>query len=72
MKNEEALKRVKDERNILHVIERGKVDCIGHLLHRNCLVKRVIEGRMKGQEEEKEDVNSLRKREDTRNSRRKH
>jgi len=58
VKNEEALQRVKDESNILHTIERWKADSVGHILRRNCLVKHVIEGRMKGQEEEEEDVSS--------------
>jgi hypothetical protein len=44
VRNEEALHRVK-ERNIL---ERRKVNCIGHMLGRNCLLKQVIEGKLEG------------------------
>jgi len=58
VKNEEAFQNVKDERNILHTIERRKADCIGHILHRNCLVKHVIEGRMKEQDDEEGEVSS--------------
>jgi len=43
--NEEVLHRVKDERNILH---KKKANWIGHFLHRNCLLKHVIEGRTEG------------------------
>ena len=50
-----------------------KANWIGHVLRRNCFLKRVIEGniegRMKVTEDEEEDVNScwmtFRKREDT-------
>jgi hypothetical protein len=59
VKNEEESQRVKEEWNILHKIERRKADCIGHTLRENCLVKHVIEGRMKGQEEEEEDISSF-------------
>jgi len=58
VKKEEAFQNVKDERNILHTIERRKADCIGHILHRNCLVKHVIEGRMKEQDDEEGEVSS--------------
>jgi len=40
VKNEEMLLRVKEERNILHEIKRGKVKWIGHILRRNCLLQR--------------------------------
>jgi hypothetical protein len=38
--------RVKEERNILHTIKWKKANWIGHILHRNCLLKHVIEGRI--------------------------
>jgi hypothetical protein len=37
------LHRVKDEKNILHKIKIGKIISMGHILGRNCLLKRVIE-----------------------------
>jgi hypothetical protein len=37
------LKRVK-KRNILQTIQRRKANYIGHILHRNCSLKHVIEG----------------------------
>jgi len=34
-------------RNILHEISKWKANWIGHILHRNCLLQRVIEGKIK-------------------------
>jgi len=42
------LLRVKEQRNILHEICKWKVNWIGHILHRNCLLQRVIEGKIQG------------------------
>jgi hypothetical protein len=46
--NEEVLQRVKEERNIVHTIKRRKANWIGHISHRNCLLKHVIEGTLEG------------------------
>ena len=48
MRNEEVLLRVKEQRNILHEINKRKANWIGHILRRNCLLQRVIEGTIKG------------------------
>jgi hypothetical protein len=40
--------RVKEERNILHTIKRRKANWIGHVLRRNCLLKRVIDIKIEG------------------------
>jgi hypothetical protein len=48
VRNEEVLHRVKEERNIVHTIKRGKANWIGHILRRNCLLKQVIEGKLEG------------------------
>jgi hypothetical protein len=48
VRNEEVLHWVKEERNILHTIKRRKADWIGHILHRNCLLKHVIKGKLEG------------------------
>ena len=48
VRNEEVLFIVKEQRNILHEIIKRKADWIGHILHRNCLLQRVIEGKIKG------------------------
>ena len=48
VRNEEVLLRVKQQRNILHEISKGKANWIGHILCRNCLLHRVIEGKIKG------------------------
>ena len=45
VRNEEVLLRVKEQRNILHEIRKGKTNWIGHILRRNCLLQRVIEGK---------------------------
>ena len=47
-RNEEVLLRVKEQRNIVHEISKRKVNWIGHILRRNCLLQRVIEGKIKG------------------------
>jgi hypothetical protein len=46
--NEDVLLRVKEHRNILHEIRKWKANWIGHILRRNCLLQRVIEGKIKG------------------------
>jgi hypothetical protein len=48
VRNEEALPRVKEDRNILHTVKRRKSNWIGHILRRNCLLKHVIEGKIEG------------------------
>ena len=48
VRNEEVLLRFKKQRNILHEISKRKANSIGHILHRNCLLKRVIERTVKG------------------------
>jgi hypothetical protein len=51
VRNEEVLLRVNEQRNILHEIRKRKANLIGHILCRNCLLKEVIEGKIKGQVE---------------------
>ena len=41
------LLRVNEQRNILHEIRKRKANWIGHILHRNCLLKQVIEVEIK-------------------------
>jgi hypothetical protein len=48
VRNEEVLHRVKEQRNILHEIRRRKANWIDHILGRNCLLQRFIEGNIKG------------------------
>jgi len=47
VRNEEVLLRVKEQRNILHEIRKRKANWFGHILRRNCLLQRVIEGKIK-------------------------
>jgi len=47
VRNEEVLRRVKEQRNILHAISKQKADWIGHIMRRNCLLQQVIEGKIK-------------------------
>jgi hypothetical protein len=42
----EVLLRVKEQRNILHEIRKRKANWMGHILGRNCLLQRVIEGKI--------------------------
>jgi len=51
VRNEEVLLRVNEQRNILHEIRKRKANWIGHILRKNCLLKQVIEGKIKGQTE---------------------
>ena len=48
VRNEDVLVRVKEQRNILHEIPKRKANWIRHTLRRNCLLQRVIEGKIKG------------------------
>ena len=49
VRNEEVLLRVNEQRNILREIRKLKANWIGHILRRNCLLKQVIEGKIKGE-----------------------
>ena len=49
VRNEEALLRVNEQKNILHEIRKRKANWIGHILRTNCLLQQVIEGKIKGQ-----------------------
>jgi hypothetical protein len=44
----EVVLRVNEQRNIIHEIPKWKANWISHILHRNCLLKQVIEGKIKG------------------------
>jgi hypothetical protein len=48
VRSEDVLHRVKEQRNILHEIRKRKGNWIGHILRRNCLLQRAIEGKVKG------------------------
>jgi hypothetical protein len=48
VRNEDVLLRVKEQRNILHETNKRKAKWISHILRRNCLLQRVIEGKIKG------------------------
>ena len=47
MRNEEVLLRVNEQRNILQEIRKRKANWFGHILRSNCLLKQVIEGKIK-------------------------
>ena len=51
VRNENVLLRVNEQRNILHEIKKRKANWIGHVLRRNCLLKQVIKGKIKGEME---------------------
>jgi hypothetical protein len=48
VRNKEVLLRAKEQRNILHEISKRKDNWIGNILRRNCLLREVIEGNIKG------------------------
>jgi hypothetical protein len=48
VRNEEVLLRAKEQRKILHEICKRKANWIGHILRRNCILQRVIEGKIQG------------------------
>jgi len=50
VRNEEVLLRVEQQRNILHETSKRKANWIVHILHRNCLLQRVIDGMIRGGE----------------------
>ena len=51
VRNEEVFLSVNEQKVILHEIRKRKANWIGHILRRNCLLKQVIEGKMKGEME---------------------
>ena len=51
VRNEEVLLRFNDQGNILHEIRKRVANWIRHILRINCLLKRVIEGKIKGEME---------------------
>ena len=46
--NEEVLRRVKEERNIIYTVKRRKANWIGYILRSNCLAKHIIKGNVEG------------------------
>jgi hypothetical protein len=48
VRSEDVVPRVKEQRNILNEISTRKANWIGHILRRNCLLRQVIEGKIKG------------------------
>jgi hypothetical protein len=48
VKHEEVIRRVKEERNMLDTIKRGKANWIGNILLTNCRLKHVTEGKIEG------------------------
>ena len=55
-----CIMRVKEQRYILHEIRKRKANWIGHILRRNCILQRVIEGKIQGgdRSDKEEDVGS--------------
>ena len=51
VRNGEVWLRVNEQRNMLHEIRKRKANWVDHILHRNCLLKQVIEGKIKGEME---------------------
>ena len=51
MRKKEILQKAKKETNSLHTIKRRKVNLIGHVWHKNCLLIHVIEGKIEERRE---------------------
>ena len=47
MRKEEVLLQVNEQRNILRAIRKRKANWVGYILRRNCLLKQIIDGKMK-------------------------
>jgi hypothetical protein len=41
-----VLNRVKEERNVLRTVRRREANSVGHILHRNCLLEHITEGKI--------------------------
>jgi hypothetical protein len=52
VRKEEVLHRGEEARNILNTINGRNGSWVGHTLSRNCLLKRVIEGKIEGRKDE--------------------
>ena len=46
VRNEGELLRVKEQTHVLNTVKGRKDNWIGHILHRNCFLKHVIEGEL--------------------------
>ena len=46
MRNGKVLHTAQVERNILYTLQRMKANWVGHILHRNCLLKHIMEGKI--------------------------
>jgi hypothetical protein len=46
VRNEALLHGVKEARNFRRTVKRRKATCIVHILHRNCLLNHIIEGKL--------------------------
>jgi len=46
VRNEDVLLTVREQRNILYEIRKRKANWIGHILRRNCLLRRGTEGKI--------------------------
>jgi hypothetical protein len=49
VRKEEVLLGVSEQRNVVHEIRKRKANWIGNIVRRNCLLKQVIEGKIKGE-----------------------
>lgn len=46
VRNKDALLTVKEQRNVVHTVNRGKSNWMGHILRRNCMLRHIIKGRI--------------------------
>jgi len=52
LRNEEVLRRIKEDKIILHTINRKMPNWLSHMLRRNCQLKHATEGKIEGRIEE--------------------
>jgi hypothetical protein len=50
MRTSEMLQIFKEEGNILQTTKRRKATWIGHMLHMNCLLKQLTDGKIRGED----------------------
>lgn len=48
VENEEVFTRIEEEKKLIEVMKKGKTPCLGHILRRNILQRRMIEEKRRG------------------------
>uniref|UniRef100_A0A8D9AAF2 Uncharacterized protein n=1 Tax=Cacopsylla melanoneura TaxID=428564 RepID=A0A8D9AAF2_9HEMI len=59
VRNEEVLRRVGEQRSLLKAIRKRKRNWLGHILRRDCLQRRVMEGKIEGEREREQILSAV-------------